>query len=59
MWEALASCEGTATVSHLTAANEWALDVGIAARLDLHLDGYLALRRMDPPAPYLHHGSFL
>ena len=59
LWEALAASEGGARVSHLTAANEWALDVGMAARLDLHLDGYLALRRMEPPAPYLHHGSFL
>ncbi|CUR53914.1 GCN5-related N-acetyltransferase [metagenome] len=59
LWEALAASEATTTVRHLTAANEWALDVGIAARLDLHLDGYLALRRMQPPTPYLHHGSFL
>ena len=46
-------------VPHVTAANEWAIDVGMAARLDLHQDGYLALRGMRPPAPYLHHGSLL
>jgi hypothetical protein len=43
----------------VTAANEWAIDVGMAARLELHLDGYLALRGMSPPAPYVHHGTFL
>ena len=44
-------------VHHVTAANEWALDVGLAARLDVHQSGYLALRDMKPPTPYLHHGS--
>ena len=24
-----------------------------------HQEGYLALRNMQPPAPYLHHGTFL
>ena len=43
----------------MTAANEWAIDVGLAARLDLVQNGYLALRNMRPPAPYLHHGSLL
>ena len=32
---------------------------GLAARLDLHQEGYLGLRGMRPPAPYLHHGSLL
>jgi GNAT superfamily N-acetyltransferase len=59
LWEALASTDGSTAVRHVTAANEWAIDVGMAARLDLHLDGYLALRHMRLPAPYLHHGTFL
>lgn len=59
LWEALASMEGQARVSHVTAANEWAIDVGLAARLDLHQEGYLALRGMDPPTPYLHNGALL
>ena len=46
-------------VRHVTAANEWAVDVGLAARLELAPGGYLALRGMTPPAPYLHHGSLL
>jgi hypothetical protein len=31
----------------------------MAARLDLHHHGYLALRHMKPPAPYLPSGHFL
>ncbi len=59
LWESLASTEGETEIGHVTAANEWAIDVGLAARLDLHQEGYLALRNMKPPAPYLHHGAFL
>jgi GNAT superfamily N-acetyltransferase len=60
-WEALASSTPGAAVSvrHVTAANAWAVDVGLAARLSLHQSGYLCLRGMKPPAPYLHHGSLL
>ena len=35
------------------------VDVGLAARLELAPGGYLALRGMRPPAPYLHHGALL
>ena len=47
------------SVHHITAANEWALDVGLAARMAIHQSGYLCVRQMKPPAPYLHHGSLL
>lgn len=61
MWEALASSTPGETVSvrHITAANEWAVDIGMAARMSLHQSGYLCLRGMQPPSPYLHHGSML
>ncbi|NYG58064.1 putative N-acetyltransferase YhbS [Nocardioides daedukensis] len=61
MWEALASSPPGAQISvrHITAANEWAIDVGMSAHLALHQDGYLCLRGMKPPSPYLHHGSLL
>jgi GNAT superfamily N-acetyltransferase len=61
LWEAVASAppDGELTVPHLTAANEWAIDVGLAAGLSVHTAGYLALRGMKPPAPYLHHGALL
>ena len=60
-WAALAmsSPDVAVEVGHVTAANQWAIDVGMAARLSLHTRGYLALRHLKPPAPYLHHGSFL
>lgn len=61
MWEAIGSSPpgSTLKVFHVTAANEWAVDVGMDARLSLHQSGYLALRGMKPPSPYLHHGSLL
>ena len=61
LWAALAtsSPDVAVEVPHVTAANQWAIDVGMATRLDLHTSGYLAVRRMRLPAPYLHHGSFL
>ena len=61
LWETLAasSPERTVTVGHLTAANEWAVDVGMAARMALHTEGFLALRHQKPPMPYLPSGHFL
>jgi hypothetical protein len=59
LWAALADMEGQALVPHLTPANHWAIDVGLAARLDLQQSGYLGLRGMKPPAPYVHHGAVL
>ena len=59
LWECLAGTEGRIEIAHVTAANDWAVDVGIAARLDLGTRGYLGLRGMAPPAPYVHHGAML
>ena len=61
MWEALASSPpgDEVSVHHITPANAWALDVGLAARLAIHTNGYLCVRQMKPPSPYLHHGSLL
>jgi GNAT superfamily N-acetyltransferase len=59
LWAALADGGPQATIGHVTVANEWALDVAIAARLEIRTEGYLALRGMAPPAPYLHHGALL
>ena len=49
----------TRSSRHVTPANEWAVDVGLEARLSASTRGYLALRGMRPPMPYLHHGSLL
>jgi len=61
LWAALADApaDRPVKVSHLTAANQWAIDVGMAARLELHQEGYLGLRGMKPPTPYIHDGALL
>lgn len=61
LWETLAasSPEVPCRIGRVTAVNEWAMDVGMAARMDLHSNGYLALRQMKPPTPYLPSGHFL
>jgi hypothetical protein len=61
LWETLAASipgEGCA-IRRVSPVNEWAVDVGMAARLELGTAGYLALRGMKPPAPYLPSGHFL
>ena len=61
LWEALAasSPDQPVTVDHITTGNEWAIDVGLACRMELWTRGYLALRGMKPPVPYLPSGHFL
>lgn len=46
-------------ITHATSANTWAVDVGLRVGLTLDTYGYLALRGMEPPTPYLHHGAVL
>jgi hypothetical protein len=57
-WEAIASSDDL-LIGHITPENSWAVDVGLAARLELHQEGYQALRHMRPPTPYLPHGSLM
>jgi GNAT superfamily N-acetyltransferase len=61
LWDALAaSAEDTVTDMHnLTGSQAWAIDIGLAAGLELHNRGYLALRAMAPPVPYIPSGHFL
>jgi len=61
LWETLAasSPDQECSIGHLSAANPWAIDIGLAARMELHTTGYLATRDMRPPAPYLPSGHFL
>ncbi|WP_367125701.1 GNAT family N-acetyltransferase [Streptomyces phytohabitans] len=50
----LAVPDGTpAHVPYLTADQQWALDVGLAAGLDAVAAGFVGLRGMRPPAPYV------
>lgn len=61
LWAALArSPEGRSVhLDYLTAEQEWAVDVALAAGLSLRTEGYLCLRHMRPPTPYLPSGAFL
>ena len=61
LWEGLAASdpETPVEIGHISPANQWALDVAMAARLDVLSRGFLALRRMKDPAPYVPHPSFL
>ena len=59
LWEALAESDGETLVNCITTVNEWAIDVGLAARLDIGQEGYLGVRDLQPPAPYLASGHFL
>jgi GNAT superfamily N-acetyltransferase len=59
LWAVLAEAPEQTTVPHVTAANQWVLDVCLAAGLSLHQEGYLGLRGMKPPAPYVHNGALL
>jgi len=61
LWETLAasSPDEPCVISHLTPENEWAVDVGMAVRMDLNSADHLALRGMKPPVPYIPSGHFL
>jgi GNAT superfamily N-acetyltransferase len=58
MWEAIASSDAL-LIGHITPENDWAVEVGLAARLELDQGGYQALRHMKPPKPYLPHGALM
>jgi len=58
LWEGIASSDDV-LIGHITAENSWAIEVGMAARLELHQEGYQALRRMRPPRPYLPNGALM
>ena len=48
-----------ATVQTVTGEQDWAVDVCLAAGLEIAPRGFLALRGMRPPAPYLPASAFL
>ncbi|MFD1828478.1 MULTISPECIES: GNAT family N-acetyltransferase [Streptomyces] len=45
-------------VPHLTAGQQWAVDVGLAAGLEAACAGWLCLRGMRPPSPYVPSEAF-
>jgi GNAT superfamily N-acetyltransferase len=58
MWEAIASSDDL-LIGHITPENDWVVEVGLAARLELDQGGYQALRHMKPPKLYLPHGALM
>lgn len=61
LWESLAATDPDIAVEvpRVNAANQWALDVATAARLEIHPRTFLATRHLKPPAPYIPHSTFL
>jgi GNAT superfamily N-acetyltransferase len=61
LWEVLARSMPAQDIDvrNITVENEWALDIGLAAGLSLETRGYLCLRGMRPPAPYVASGVYL
>lgn len=61
LWGCLATAQDGSQVriDRISAANQWALDVALDAGLAIGQHGFLALRRLTPPAPYLPHASLM
>jgi GNAT superfamily N-acetyltransferase len=61
LWEALAAStpEVPVEITHVSPANQWALEVATEARLEIHPRGFLALRGMKDPTPYIPHSTLL
>ncbi len=61
VWEALAGSDPaqSLTIKHISANNAWLMDVALAAGLSIHQSGYLGVRHLAPPAPYVPHGALL
>lgn len=61
LWEVLAGAPLGATVElgGVSAANQWALEVGTEAGLQIGQGDYLAVRGMKPPTPYVAHPTLL
>ncbi len=61
LWAALEHSHPDTPVDfhNVTAEQSWALDVGLAAGMEVHNRGFLALRAMAPPTPYIPSGYFL
>ncbi len=61
LWESLAGSDPDTAVEiqRVSTANQWALDVATAARLEIHPRNFLATRHLKPPAAYIPHSTFL
>ena len=59
LWACLADGGSEYLVPHVSGANLWAVDIGLTAGLALQQSGYLGVRGLAPPAPYVHNGALL
>jgi predicted N-acetyltransferase YhbS len=62
LWSALAESQPEGEipdVHNITAHQTWAIDLGLQAGMELHQHGYVALRHLAPPWPYIPSGHFL
>jgi GNAT superfamily N-acetyltransferase len=59
VWQCLGDADGEFEIGHVTSANMWAADIALRARLRMRTEGFLAVRGMAPPAPYIHNGPLL
>jgi hypothetical protein len=61
LWAALAQVpeRNSVTVNDVTAEQRWAVDVAVAAGLSIVPGGFLCIRGMRPPSPYVPSGAFL
>jgi GNAT superfamily N-acetyltransferase len=59
LWQCLADAADEFEIGHVTSANIWAADIALRARLRMRAEGFLAVRGMAPPAPYIHNGPLL
>ena len=59
LWECLAGAAAAFSVPHVTSANMWAANVALRARLAMRTRGFLGVRAMAPPSPYIHSGPHL
>ncbi|MPZ62554.1 MAG: GNAT family N-acetyltransferase [Propionibacteriales bacterium] len=61
LWHSLAEASRDEPVSfgYVTPEQEWAIDTGLAAGLQVRSREFLALRNMTPPMPYIPSGHFL
>ncbi|MEU2725859.1 GNAT family N-acetyltransferase [Streptomyces smyrnaeus] len=52
--------EGVSVEVHdITAEQQWAVDVGLRAGLELRAEGFVCFRGLRPPTPYIPSGAFL
>jgi GNAT superfamily N-acetyltransferase len=61
LWESFARVpdEPGSRFRYATVEQEWAIDIALAARLEIHSLGYLAYRGMPPAMPYLPSPHFM